>query len=93
MLADGACTAYTERMQYTIRRIPKALDRALRERAARENKSMNEVAVEAMAQGLGVGGARIKHRELHDLAGRWVNDEAIDEALSDQRRIDDAMWR
>lgn len=39
-------------MQYTIRGIPRSVDRALRERARRENRSLNEVAVEALAEGL-----------------------------------------
>ena len=82
-------------MQYTIRRIPKAVDRALRERAAREKRSLNEVALEAMAQGLGVGAgaAPMKRRDLRDLAGRWVADDAVDQALADQRRVDEEMWR
>ena len=82
-------------MQYTIRRIPKAVDRALRERAAREKRSLNEVALEVLAQGLGAGdgAAPMKRRDLHDLAGRWVGDEAVDQALADQRRVDDEMWR
>lgn len=82
-------------MQYTIRRIPKAVDRALRDRAARENRSINEVALEVMADGLGVapGGAPVKRRDLTDLAGRWVKDKAVDQALADQRRVDDDIWR
>jgi hypothetical protein len=38
LLAANACSAYAFCMQYTIRGIPKALDRALRERAARQTE-------------------------------------------------------
>jgi hypothetical protein len=41
--------------QYTIRSVPPKLDEALRRRAYKSGKSLNQVAVEAMAQGVGVG--------------------------------------
>ena len=81
-------------MRLTIRSIPKAVDRALRERAAREKRSLNEVALEVMARGLGlIATAPVKRRDLSDLAGAWVKDKAVDQALADQRRIDEARWR
>ncbi|MER2562757.1 MAG: hypothetical protein ABTQ32_18670 [Myxococcaceae bacterium] len=81
-------------MQYTIRRVPKEVDRALRERAQRRNLSVNEAALEAMAEGLGIDTATpLKRRSLSDLAGAWVKDKAVDAALADQRRIDAALWK
>ena len=81
-------------MRLTIRSIPKAVDRALRERAAREKRSLNEVALEVMAHGLGLNATvPVKRRDLGDLAGAWVKDKAVVQALADQRRIDKAMWR
>ncbi|MDP3231458.1 MAG: hypothetical protein Q8N26_01690 [Myxococcales bacterium] len=81
-------------MQYTIRRVPKEVDRALRERALRRNLSVNEAALEVMAEGLGIDLATpLKRRDLSDLAGAWVKDKAVDAALADQRRIDAALWR
>ena len=41
-------------MQYTIRRIPQTVDSALRKRARNEGKSLNAVAVEALARDAGV---------------------------------------
>ena len=38
-------------MQYTIRSVPEAIDRAVRHRARREAKSINAVVVEALARG------------------------------------------
>lgn len=54
---------------------------------------MNDVAVEALLKGLGLGGKPVKHRDLGDIAGTWVDDPEIDEALAEQRRIDPGLWR
>lgn len=80
-------------MQYTIRGIPRAVDDAIRERARVEGKSLNEAAVEALAEGAGVKGAPVKRRDLGDIAGTWKNDKAVDAALADQDVIDENVWR
>ncbi len=80
-------------MQYTIRNIPAHLDRALRERAARDGKSLNEVATEALARGLDVDGQVVRRRDLGAIAGSWVRDREVDRALDEQRRIDPDLWR
>jgi plasmid stability protein len=43
-------------MQYTLRNVPKALDGALRRRAKREGKSLNETALAVLLDGLGLSG-------------------------------------
>lgn len=80
-------------MQYTIRGIPRSVDRALRERARRENRSLNEVAVEALAEGLGVDEGPRQWRDLSDIAGTWVRDPAVERALEEQRQVDPELWR
>ena len=80
-------------MQYTIRDIPPHLDVELRERARRERKSLNQVAIEAMASGLGVEGTKGPRRSLDDVAGTWKNDPAVDKALAEQDRVDPKMWK
>lgn len=85
--------SYIAGMQYTLRNVPKQVDRALRERALREGKSLNEVVLEALARVLGLEGAPIAHRNLRDISGTWVSDPATDSALDDQRRIDPDLWR
>jgi hypothetical protein len=50
-------------MQYTIRGIPVAVDNALRERARLAGKSLNEAAVDALAEGSGMAGSRRKRRD------------------------------
>ncbi|MGH9383267.1 MAG: FitA-like ribbon-helix-helix domain-containing protein [Vicinamibacterales bacterium] len=80
-------------MQYTIRRIPPAVDEALRERARARHKSLNAVAVEALTEGAGVAGTRRKRRDLADIAGTWKAGKATEAALAAQDRVDKGLWR
>lgn len=80
-------------MQYTIRGIPEALDDAIRERARSEGKSLNEVAVAALADGLGLGASDVVRRDLSDVAATWKPDAALEEALAEQHRVDEDLWR
>jgi hypothetical protein len=93
LIAKYACIAYNNCMQYTIRNIPDALDAALRERARAENKSLNEVAVEALARSFGFSGDPIQCRDLSDLAGTWQEDPDFDKAINDQHVIDEELWK
>jgi hypothetical protein len=92
-LAPDACTAYTQCMQYTIRGIPEAVDRAIRERARTSGKSLNEAAVDALAEGSGMAGIPCKRRDLGDIAGTWKEDKAVERALADQDTVDEDLWR
>ena len=80
-------------MQYTIRGIPEALDAAIRERARAEGKSLNDVAVEALADGLGVGESEIVRRDLSDVANTWKAEAALEAALAEQHRVDPDLWK
>jgi len=80
-------------MQYTIRGIPAAVDQAIRARARAAGKSLNEAAVEALAEGSGMAGAPRKRRDLGDIAGTWKADKALDAALAAQDRVDEDLWR
>jgi hypothetical protein len=80
-------------MQYTIRRIPKAVDDAVRERARATGKSLNEAAVDALADGAGLKGIPRKRRDLSDVAGTWKADKAFEAVLADQDRVDKDLWR
>jgi hypothetical protein len=79
-------------MQYTIRGIPEAIDSAVRERAKAEGKSLNEVAVEALKDGLGLGTSDVVRRDLSEVAGTWKKDAAVEAALADQDRVDEDLW-
>jgi len=93
LLAENACIAYTDCMQYTIRGIPPAVDNALRERARVAGKSLNEAAVDALSEGSGMAGAPRKRRDLGDVAGTWKAEKAVESALAAQDRVDEDLWR
>jgi len=93
MLASVACNAYNICMQYTIRNVPDHLDEALRRAAREQGKSLNEMAIEALARGAGVTGERSRQRDLNDIAGTWRKDPAFDRALEAQDNIDEEMWK
>ncbi len=93
LIAGNAGNDYNQCMQYTIRNLPALLDEAIRKRAKEEGKSLNTVAVEALMQAFGLRGGAQVHRDLANLAGTWVEDAAVDEALEAQRGIDDEMWK
>ena len=80
-------------MQYTIRNVPERLDAALRRSAREQRKSLNEVAVEALARGAGVVEQRRRQRDLTDIAGTWRKDAAFDSAIAAQDTVDGEIWR
>lgn len=80
-------------MQYTIRNIPGSLDTALRRRAQEQGKSLNEVAIDALARGAGIENEPVRQRDLRFMAGTWVSDPAFDEAIAAQDVVDDELWR
>lgn len=85
-------TKRVTRTQYTIRGVPASVDRALRARARREGRSLNEVAIEALRTWVGEGPGGPSHHDLDDLAGSWEEDPAFDAAIEAQDRVDEALW-
>lgn len=80
-------------MQYTLRNIPKDVDAALRRRASAEGKTLNEAAVDALAEGLGLTRESKRRRSVRDLVGSVPCDPELEAAIADQRRIDEELWR
>lgn len=80
-------------MQYTIRNVPDYLNAALRAAAREQGKSLNEVAIEALARGAGLAERKRIKRDLSDIVGTWAEDPAFESAIADQQKIDEAMWR
>ena len=80
-------------VQYTLRNVTPAVDRALRRRAAELRLSLNMVALEALRAGAGVAGEPTRYTDLDGFFGSWVEDPAVDRALEDQRRIDEDLWK
>ena len=80
-------------MQYTVRGVPKSVDAEIRRRARAEGRSLNEVAIEALAQGLGMGKERVVRRDLAQIAGTWKKDAAFEAALEAQDQVDEDLWK
>jgi plasmid stability protein len=89
----NVCNAQDACMQYTIRNVPDYLDAALRVSAREQGKSLNEVAIEALARGFGLGQAQVRQRDLSDIAGSWRKDPAFERALAAQDTVDEEMRR
>ena len=80
-------------MQYTVRSVPEAIDRAVRHRAKREDKSINAVVVEALARGLQLDAGSTEYADLDHLIGTWQEDPAFDRAVADFDRVDGDAWK
>jgi hypothetical protein len=79
------------KVQYTLRNVPLSVDSFLREKAARQCRSLNEVAIEAMQSGAGIG-SQLRYPDLDGFLGSWIEDKETDKALKDQRKIDRELW-
>ena len=90
--AYAACMARRQH-QYTIRQVPPSVDHALRQRARRLGRSLNQIALEALTREAGVEGRPERYTDLDGFFGSWVRDAAVDRALAEQRRVDDALWK
>lgn len=79
--------------QYTIRAVPLAIDQALRRRAREESKSLNCVAVEALARGLELAAQPAEYTDLDALIGSWQEDPAFDQAVLEFAKVDEEAWK
>lgn len=79
-------------MQYTLRNVPPELDRALKARAKQVGKSVNQVAVDALARSMG---QPVRARSLRGMPGAWTKKDAadLDRFISEHRRIDEELWK
>ena len=85
-------------MVITVRNLPQQLEVALKLRASREGKSLNRAVIELLEQALGLAGGQHRgrrHHELDSLFGSWSEPEAVafDQALAEQRQVEDELWR
>jgi hypothetical protein len=74
-------------MTITIEQLPAAVDRALAEKAAREGRTVQDVAAEAIAKGLGIATAKPAVRDLSEFAGSMTAEDA--QAIEDSVRWTD----
>ena len=76
-----ASDGYDAGVQYTIRNIPKAVDKALKARARAERKSLNQLALEALAMRAGVASAIARpKRDLSFMHAGAADAQAVEEA-------------
>jgi hypothetical protein len=77
-------------LQYTVRGVPREVDRALRKKSAASKQSLNQVILDELTV------AAVGHRQradFSDLVGQWKADSAFDEILESQRQIDADKWK
>lgn len=79
-------------VQFTVRRVPTEVEKALKRKATVSEKSLNTVLVEALSREAGVEREVVYH-DLDSLAGTWEDDPAFDAALRAQHRIDKNLWK
>jgi hypothetical protein len=91
--AYGGYNAGMKSIQYTIRRIEPGVDDALRRLAVREGNSLNCQVLETLRKGLGMQVEDVRHGDLDDLAGKWVDDPEFDKAIQDMDRVDEELWK
>ena len=81
----------------TVRNLPPAVARAVREKARKEKLSLNKAIVRLLEEATGATERRkrVLHHDLDRFFGTWTQEEAdaFDQALREQRQIDPEMWR
>ena len=80
----------------TVRNLPPAVAKAVREKARKEKLSLNKAIVRLLEEATGAGpGKRTLHHDLDHLAGTWSEAEyrELMEALREQRQVDPEMWK
>jgi hypothetical protein len=73
-------------MQYTIRNVPPHWTRPFAGPPRKQGKSLNQVAIEALARGAGL--SKCRQRDLSDIAGSWQKDFVFDSALAAEETVD-----
>ena len=83
----------------TLRNLPPAVAKAVKQRARREGLSLNKAVAQLLEEATGVDKAERKgvtaHHDLDKFFGTWTSQEAdaFDSALREQRQIEAEMWK
>ena len=82
----------------TVRNLPPAVVRTIRERASREGISTNKAVISLLEQATGKKRPQAVaplHHELDALAGAWSRKESVEleRALREQRPIEPELWK
>jgi len=80
----------------TVRNLPPAVARAVKEKARKEKLSLNKAVLRLLEEATGNvdRGKGLLHHDLDHLAGTWSEAEYQEfmKSLHEQRRIDPEMW-
>jgi hypothetical protein len=90
LLAYDACM---KPIQYTVRGISERVDEALRKHAVREGLSLNAFVVKTLALDVGMREQPLRHSDLDDLAGTWIEDPEFDRAIREMDTVDGDLWK
>ncbi len=82
----------------SIHGIDKETEKAIKERAKADGKSVNKIVKELIAKSLGMGAqgrGTDKREEFVDLCGAWTGEEAAEflERIEDLEAVDPKDWR
>lgn len=79
----------------TVRKLPPAVVKAVKERARREKLSLNKAIVALLEEVTAARTAKKVHRDLDHLAGTWSEEEhdQVMSAVREQRQVDPEMWK
>ena len=82
----------------TVRGIDPVLAGKLKEAAAQQSKSMNQLVVETLRERFGVGphkGLSVIHHDMDHLFGKWTVEEfeQVQGEVDAQRQIDPELWK
>ncbi|MDQ2949644.1 MAG: hypothetical protein M3Y27_27530 [Acidobacteriota bacterium] len=82
--------AQAKMVQYTVRGVPREVDRLLRQKAAQRKQSLNQVIIEELS--VATAGRRCR-ADFTDLIGQWTPDANFDKIIASQRQIDPEKWK
>ena len=78
--------------QYTLRGVPPAIDRGLRQLAQKKKLSLNALLIHLLVKEIDGPKTSQTHHDLDRFITSWVHDPEIEEALSSQRCIESGDW-
>jgi len=81
------------KIQYTIRNVPPAVDRVIKKRSKQSGKSFNQTVVELLSLQTFGTTKPPSEEDFSWLFGAMSLDEKFDEAIQDQSRIEEDIWK
>ena len=93
MFVYKAYNVYMNKIQYTIRNIPPAVDKVIKKRSKQSGKSFNQTVVDLLSLQT-FGTTKVPTDNNFDwLFGANTLDESFDEAIKDLSQIDEKLWQ